>query len=80
MVDDSEILEAVSESPHFVVTASDLSDEIPMTRQALGARMRDLCDEGRLRRRKVGGNAVVYYLPEWEQRLEESIQNAPLSV
>jgi DNA-binding Lrp family transcriptional regulator len=82
MVDDFDILNEMKRQRRdkFVVTATDLSEQLPITRQSVGVRLRELCDEDRVRRRKVGGNAVVYYLPEWEEALQETIDSHELSV
>lgn len=81
MVSDEELIEAVRRAgeSHFAVTATDLVDDVDLTRQRVGDRLRKLCDNDQLERRKVGGNAVVYYLPEWRQALEATIRDSELS-
>jgi DNA-binding transcriptional ArsR family regulator len=81
MVTDDEMIEAVRSvgQEKFAVTAQDLTDHVDLTRQSIGNRLRKLADEGRVRRRKVGGNAVVYYLPEWERALSDLMDRTELS-
>jgi len=43
---DKQILEAIALSPHPVIVASELSDELGMTRQGIHSRLKELEEEG----------------------------------
>lgn len=63
-ITDDDILDAIRECDRPYTTAKRLSQKFPITRQAIGIRLRRLADEGRVIRDKVGGGGVVYLLPD----------------
>lgn len=63
-VTDEELKQLFRNSSHPVQTARDLAEQLPVTRQAIYARLGDLVDKGEVKRKKVGGAAVVYWLAE----------------
>lgn len=60
-VSENQLLEAVHSGEKPFVTAAGLDDELPITRQAIGRRLRQLAERGVLNREQVGGRAVVYW-------------------
>ncbi|MFC7070596.1 MarR family transcriptional regulator [Halobaculum lipolyticum] len=60
---DSEILRAIALSPHPVVVASELSDDVGMSRQGVFSRLQDLEDSG-LVRSAMKASARVWWLTE----------------
>jgi len=63
-VTDNQILQLFREADAPVLTAGDLAEQLPVTKAAVNKRLRQLVDEQELNRKKVGGAAVVYWLPE----------------
>lgn len=61
-VSDRELLEAIEEAYSPVVTAPELSEDLPLGRRHLGDRLQDLVDKGALETRKVGAGARVYWI------------------
>jgi predicted transcriptional regulator len=47
-----------------VITATELSDAVDMTRQGVNNRLSELVESGHLRSKQVGSRAVVYWLTE----------------
>jgi predicted ArsR family transcriptional regulator len=60
-VTDDEIISEFENIPGPVVTAPDLAERLPLTRDAVRRRLNTMEDEGRLKSRVVGANAKVYY-------------------
>ena len=63
-ISDEEILREIALSPDPVVTATEISNRIEMTRQGVNNRLDTLCEEGLVRKKSVGAKAVVYWLSE----------------
>jgi hypothetical protein len=60
-VTEQDILRVLDRSEEPVLTASDISDELPVGDKAVYLRLRDMHDDGLLGRKKVGGRAVVWW-------------------
>jgi len=62
-VSDDEILEAVAliKGP---ATATELGDAVGMNRSGMNKRLDDLVERGLVHQKKVGANAVVYWLTD----------------
>jgi DNA-binding Lrp family transcriptional regulator len=63
-IPDDQILREFANSPGPVATAPDLAERLPLSRDGVRRRLNQMVDEGRLKKRTVGANAVVYYFPE----------------
>jgi len=63
-IPDNQILREFANSPGPVATAPDLAERLPLTRDAIRRRLNQMVEDGRLKKRKVGANAVVYYLTD----------------
>ncbi|MFC6965045.1 MarR family transcriptional regulator [Halocatena marina] len=63
-VADEEILSVLTEANAPVVTATEIADEIDMTRQAITRRLKRMREEGFVERKEVGARAVVWWLTE----------------
>jgi DNA-binding MarR family transcriptional regulator len=59
---DEEILRAIALHPDRVVTASEIADCVGMTSAGVNKRLPELVDDGVIVRKKVGANAVIYWL------------------
>lgn len=62
-VADGEILRHIS-FPDPAITAPELAERVDMSKQEANKRLRELADDGYIRRRKVGAHAVVYWLDD----------------
>lgn len=58
---DSEIVQAMKDHPDPVVTASDLAEVLPLTRQQLNTRLDDLRDRG-IAASKQSGSGQVWWI------------------
>lgn len=58
------LIELIRENDNPVMTAGDLAEHLPITRQAVNSRLQRLVTAGELERKKVGGSAVVYWVAE----------------
>jgi len=63
-VSDDQVVQLFHDASQPIRTAGDLTEALPITRQAVNKRLRRLASNGTLCRRKVGSSAVVYWLPE----------------
>lgn len=63
-VGDEEILSVLTEANAPIVTATEIADEIDMTRQAITRRLKRMREEGLVERKEVGARAVVWWLTE----------------
>ena len=61
-VSDEQIISAIKERDRPYATASQLAEDLPLTRQGLGKRLRKLHEKGDLDRDKISGNAVLYLI------------------
>lgn len=62
-VSDEQILELFRDSDDPVLTASEIADQVDLTRRNVLNRLKDLETEGALRSKKVGGRSTVWWLP-----------------
>lgn len=63
-VPNSEVLHLIKVAPAPVVTATELNENLDMTRQGANSRLNALEEEGYLRSKKVGAAARVYWITE----------------
>lgn len=61
-VSDKEILHQIALHPDAVVTAKEVGEMIDMTPQGANKRLRELAKSEYIVRKKVGANAVVYWI------------------
>jgi predicted transcriptional regulator len=61
-LDDETVLEFFRKHDDPALTAPELAEAFDVSNQALNKRLKRLCDAGRLKRKKVGGAAVIYWL------------------
>jgi predicted nucleotidyltransferase len=71
-VADEEILSVLRERDTPVVTATEIANEIDMTRQAVTRRLKRMHDEGLVGRKEVGARAVVWWLTETATDTEDT--------
>ncbi|MYL16167.1 HTH domain-containing protein [Halorubrum terrestre] len=62
-VSDEQILSLFRESTDPVLTASEIADQVDLTRRNVLNRLKDLESNGHLRSKKVGGRSTVWWLP-----------------
>lgn len=63
-VSDKEILTVLNRSEDRILTTSEIAEEVPISRRAVLDRLNNLQDEGRIKKKQVGGRNVVWY-PNW---------------
>jgi DNA-binding Lrp family transcriptional regulator len=61
-VTDQDILEEFRQSPDAFLTAAEIAESIPMTRQGVNNRLKRLEEEGLVKRKKAGSRAVGWWL------------------
>lgn len=61
-VSDEQILKLFRNSPDPVLTASEIADQVDLTRRNVLDRLKDLEDEGFLVSKKVGSRSTVWWL------------------
>lgn len=71
-VDDEELIDAIRNAEYPYSTASRIAEDLPISSQAVGERLRRMADDGRLVRDKVSARGVVYMLPEESSTSENS--------
>ena len=59
-----DVLDVIESHPDQFVTAGEVADEIGVTNGAVTDRLRELEDSGDLEKKKVGANAIVWWLTE----------------
>lgn len=62
-VTDTEILEAFRNSKDPVLTATELSQKLPIERRGILSRLEKLEEEGYLESKKVGSRSTVWWYP-----------------
>jgi predicted ArsR family transcriptional regulator len=62
-VEDQEILEAIKLS-YGPATAGDIAEQVDLNRSGVNKRLDDLVEHGHVNEKKVGANAVVYWLTD----------------
>lgn len=75
------VLAVMSEVDTPIVTARDVADALDCTPEGATKKLKQLQDQGRVERRKVGGRAVVWWLTDRERTLDTTGNhdpNAPL--
>lgn len=63
-VDDAEILREMVLHPDPVITATELSERVDYTPDGARRRLHDLEEDGLVTKRKVGANAVVWWVTD----------------
>jgi len=62
-VSDDEILELFRTSAEPVLTATEIAEQVDLSRRNILNRLKDLESEGEIRSKKVGGRSTVWWLP-----------------
>lgn len=62
MATDEEYLEAVRARPEPFATASDVAERVGCTRQNAHKHLDRLAGDGRIKKKKIGANAVVWWV------------------
>lgn len=63
-VSDDEILDVFRNSSDPVLTASEVADELSLSRRGAFKRLRDLAERGVLESKQVGSSSKVWWYPE----------------
>lgn len=63
-VSTEKVIRAVALHPEPVVTASDVYEEIELTKAGARERLKSLADDGYLGIKRPGGSAIVFYLTD----------------
>jgi len=71
-VSDVEILHKIAIAPDPFVVASELTDELDMSRQGVLKRLKQLADDGLLHSKKAGSVTVFYMSGEGRNYLSEN--------
>jgi len=66
----SDVIDAVEAVGEPVVTLGEVADEIGRSKGAVGTRLKELHQQGRINRKKVGAKAVVWWLPENTKKIK----------
>ena len=61
-LDNESVLELFRRHPDPTLTASEVAEAFDISNQAANRRLKKLHGEGRLKRKKVGGAAVIYWI------------------
>jgi len=61
---DDEIIDAIQQHPDRAVTAVELAEGFDMTSAGILKRLNQLHEQGELRKKRVGGGAVVWWVIE----------------
>lgn len=62
-VTDEELIQAIREHEDPFATAGDVADTVGLSGERVRIRLNRLADAGEVDRSKVGGRAVIYWLP-----------------
>lgn len=71
-VTDEEILGVFLNSSDPVLTATEVADELSMSRRAIFDRLRDLEDQGKLKSKKVGARGAIWWYPGYTNTTKEN--------
>lgn len=71
-VSDNDVLKAFDRAPAPVMTASELADELPMTREAISRRLGRMREAGLVDRKKTGARSVAWWAERAPRISEES--------
>lgn len=63
-VEDVEILRQIKLTPGPVATSPEMTKELDMSSTGVNSRLRELVDDGLVKKQNVGANAVVYWLSD----------------
>lgn len=72
MTDD--VLEVMQQSDEPFLTVTEILEEVDVTRKTVNDRLQELAGDGIVNRKKVGGRAVVWWLPK---RYQNCTPDAP---
>jgi len=64
IVSDDELLQVIESHDDRAVTATEVAEEVEIGRAGTLKRLDTLHEGGEIERKKVGGNAVVWWLPQ----------------
>ena len=59
-----DVLEVMETADEPFLTVSDILEQVDVTRKTVHDRLGELVEEGRVNRKKCGGRAVIFWLPE----------------
>ncbi|WP_135851107.1 winged helix-turn-helix domain-containing protein [Halorussus salinus] len=62
-VSDDEILTIFQESEDPVLVASEVADQLPISRRGVYKRLKKLRDQGQIKSKKAGGRSMVWWYP-----------------
>lgn len=62
-ISDDEILDIFRKASDPALTASEVADELPISRRAVFYRLRKLEDQGTLRSKKTGARGTIWWYP-----------------
>lgn len=68
----SDVIDAMESHADPFVTATEIADEMGKAKKTILDRLNELDEEGKVERKKVGGRAVVWWLPERERTVTPS--------
>jgi predicted transcriptional regulator len=68
----TDVIETLREHEDPFVTAIEIADRMDKSKGTIHDRLDELLDEGKVNRKKVGGRAVVWWLPERERQITPS--------
>lgn len=72
-VTDDELLNVFRDADDPTLTSGEVTEQVSIKHSGVNRRLGNLVDEGKLRKKKVGGRSVVYWLPgEDESEPDES--------
>lgn len=60
----SEVLTAMRDADWPVVTVGDVSEAVGCSRETARRKLADLDEDGKIRRRKIGASAVIWWVPD----------------
>lgn len=61
-----DVIEFMENADEPFITATELAEELDCAKRTAHDRLQELHEDGMVRRKKVGGRAVVYWLPSRE--------------
>lgn len=76
-----DVIEVMEEAEDPFLTVSEISEEIDVTRSAVYKRLSSMEEDGLIKKKEVGAQAVVWWLPDrYESDGGESTTSFPSSV
>lgn len=76
MVTDDELLNVFRRSEDPALFTEEVAEQVGMSRQGVGRRLRDLVRTGTLQRKQGGHRSVVYWLPDADDTESEADDSA----